>query len=418
MTRPVEPGCWTALLSGEAAEEAVTVAVEVAEAVEALSPADVGLSLADGAAGFAVLNAYLALTVDDAAAAERAQTWLRRAIAGLRIRPTAGLFAGAAGVGWAASHVTRLLGLKAKSLDPTSQINRALLMRLARAPWCAAFDLVSGLAGYGVYALECLPTPGARECLEGVVSRLAELAIHTPQGVTWHTGPELLPDHQRRQSPDGHHNLGVAHGVPGVLVVLALSAAAGVARPQAAAMASGAVDWLLAQRLDDTSPSRLPYWRNTDGSTTAPARTAWCYGDPGVAMAVLVAARALGVATWEAEATGLARAAALRAPEDTGVTDAWLCHGSAGLAHVFNRMSQATGDGQIGEAARFWFVRTLDFREPGGGDFASYPTSDPWDGDGSSLITGPTGVALALLAAATAMPPSWDRTLLVSPILE
>jgi lantibiotic modifying enzyme len=417
VTRPVEPGRWTPLLSGQAAAEAVAVAAEIAEAVEALPPADVGLSLADGAAGFAVLNSYLALTLDDAAAAERAQTWLRRAIAGLRARPTAGLFAGAAGVGWAASHVTRMLGLEAKSLNPTTQINRALLTRLARSPWCAAFDLVSGLVGYGVYALECLPTPGARECLEGVVSRLAELAIHTPEGVTWHTGPELLPDHQRRQSPDGHHNLGVAHGVPGVLVVLALSAAAGVAGPRAAVMASGAVDWVLAQRLDDTYPPRLPYWRNTDGSTTAPARTAWCYGDPGVAMAVLVAARALGVAAWEAEATGLARAAALRAPEDPGVTDAWLCHGSAGLAHVFNRMSQATGDGQIGEAARYWFARTLDLREPGSGGFLRYPTQDPWEGESSSLITGATGVALALLAAATAMPPSWDRTLLASPIL-
>jgi lantibiotic modifying enzyme len=416
VNRSVEPEGWTALLSGQAAAQAVTVAVEVADAVEALPPADVGLSLAGGAAGFAVLNAHLALTLDDAAAAERAQTWLRRAIAGLRARPTAGLFAGAAGVGWAASHVTRLLGLEAKSLDPTTQINRALLTRLARSPWCAAFDLVSGLTGYGVYAVECLPTPGARECLEGVVSRLAELATHTPEGTTWHTGPESLPDHQRRQSPGGHYNLGVAHGVPGVLVVLALSAAAGVARHQAAALASGAVDWLLAQRLDDTSPSRLPYWRNTDGSTTAPARTAWCYGDPGVAMAVLVAARALGVAAWEAEAIRLARVAALRAPEDTGVTDASLCHGSAGLAHVFNRISQATGDGRIGEAARFWIQRTLDYREPGGGHFAGHAAPDPRGGEGSSLITGSTGVALALLAAATATPPSWDRMLLASPI--
>ncbi|AYV32901.1 MULTISPECIES: lanthionine synthetase C family protein [unclassified Streptomyces] len=417
MIRPVERGRWTALLSGPAAAKAVTVAVEVAEAVEALPPADVGPSLCDGAAGFAVLNAYLALALDDAAAAERAETWLRRAMAGLRVRPRAGLFAGVAGVGWAASHVTRLLGLEAKSLDPTTHINRALMTRLARSPWCAPFDLVSGLAGYGVYALQCLPTPGARECLEGVVRQLGELAIHTPEGVTWHTGPELLRDHQRRQSPDGHHNLGVAHGVPGVLAVLALSAAAGVARPQAAVMASGAVDWLLAQRLDDTSPSRLPYWLNTDGFTV-PARTAWCYGDAGAAMAVLVAARSLGVTAWEAEATVLARAAAVRAPEDTGVTDAWLCHGSAGLAHVFNRMWQATGDGQIGEGSRFWFMRTFDFHKPGGGDFAGYPKPDPWDGDGSSLLTGATGVALALLAAATAMPPSWDRTLLASPIFE
>lgn len=292
MTRPVEPGRWTALLSGQAAAEAVAVAVEVAEAVEALPPADVGLSLADGAAGFAVLNAYLALTLDDAAAADRAQTWLRRAIAGLRARPTAGLFAGAAGVGWAASHVTRLLGLEAKSLDPTTQIDRALLTRLARSPWCTAFDLVSGLAGYGVYALECLPTAGARECLEGVVRRLAELAIHTPEGVTWHTGPELLPDHQRRQSPDGHHNLGVAHGVPGVLVVLALSAAAGVAEPQAAAMASGAsigcsriaLTTILRRgsRTGETPTDRQPGLRALRGATAIRASRWRCWSRHGL----------------------------------------------------------------------------------------------------------------------------------------
>jgi lantibiotic modifying enzyme len=404
--------------------QAVTVAVEVAEAVQArrdagaqpVAPGRGDLCLASGAAGFAVLNAVLAVTLDDATAADRARSWLRRAIAGLGGRPTAGLFAGAAGVGWAVSHVTRLLGLDAQILDATSRIDRALLARLARSPWLSHVDLVSGLAGYAVYALECLPTPGARECLERVVDRLAELAIRTSEGATWHTAPELLPAHQRQRSPDGHYNLGVAHGVPGVLAVLALSAAAGVARPRAAPLAAAAADWLLAQRRDDTADSQIAYWRNTDGSFSGPARTAWCYGDAGAAVTLLVAGRALGVAGWEAEAITRARAAARWAAEGSGVTDAWLCHGSAGLAHVFNRIWQVTGDPQIGEAARFWFQRTLDVREPGGGDFAGYRTTSPWDGDGSGLLTGATGVALALLGAATAVPPDWDRVLLASPI--
>ncbi len=90
-------GSWTPLLSGSTAAQAVTVAVEVAEAVETLGdtaaadgplPVGTDLSLAGGAAGFAVLNAYLALALNDATAASRAQTWIRRAVVGLRARPT------------------------------------------------------------------------------------------------------------------------------------------------------------------------------------------------------------------------------------------------------------------------------------------------------------------------------------------
>ena len=170
----------------------------------------------------------------------------------------------------------------------------------------------------GAHALERLPTPGARECLGRVGVWLAEVAIHTPEGATWHTRPELLPAHQRTQCRDGQYNLGVAHGVPAVLAVLELAVAAGVARPRAAPLATAAVDWLRAQRLEDTAQSLLPYWRNVDGSPSRPARTAWCYGDPGAGVAVLVAARALDVPAGKVEAIGRVRAAALRAPEGLG----------------------------------------------------------------------------------------------------
>ena len=76
---------WTALVSGPTAARAVRIAVEVAEEVQArFGTTDTGFSLVSGAAGFAVMDAYLALALNDAATADRAQSWLRRAIAGLR----------------------------------------------------------------------------------------------------------------------------------------------------------------------------------------------------------------------------------------------------------------------------------------------------------------------------------------------
>jgi hypothetical protein len=148
-------------------------------------------------------------------------------------------------------------------------------------------------------------------------------------------------------------------------------------------------------------------------------RSAWCYGDPGVAAALLGAARSVGEPTWEREALEIARAAAARPAEEAGIVDAGLCHGSAGLGHLFNRMYQTTGDEALGQAARFWFERTLAMRQPdlGVGGFPASSVRE--DGtrywrDDPGVLTGAAGVALALLAATTSIEPAWDRILLLS----
>lgn len=123
---------------------------------------------------------------------------------------------------------------------------------------------------------------------------------------------------------------------------------------------------------------------------------------------------------WWRLALRIAQQAAARPPEQAGIRDAGLCHGAAGLGHLFNRMYQATGAPALRDAARFWLVRTLEMRQPGCGiaGFAAYrhPGSETlrWMGH-ASLLIGAAGIALALLAAATPVEPAWDRMLLASP---
>jgi len=78
-------------------------------------------------------------------------------------------------------------------------------------------------------------------------------------------------------------------------------------------------------------------------------------------------------------------------------------------------MFQATGEPRLAEAARSWFEQTLAMRRPGRG-IGGY---EAWQPGGSrsadrGLLTGATGIALALLAATTDIEPLWDRMLLVS----
>src|SRR5262249_30350792 len=128
------------------------------------------------------------------------------------------------------------------------------------------------------------------------------------------------------------------------------------------------VDWLLAQP-PSQGPSRFPNW-SVDADHEphyGPSRVAWCYGDLGVSAALLRASRCVDEPRWEKEAIAIARKEATRFDDTTGIRDAGLCHGTAGVAHIFNRMFQATGDVLLGDASRFWFERTLMMRQDGAG---------------------------------------------------
>jgi hypothetical protein len=371
-------------------------------------------SLAGGSAGRAVLHGYLARARHGRGHADAADRCLGDALAAVAVDPTiASLYSGLTGVGWALAHLRdRLPGLD--GADDLTEIDNVLLNHLERSPWTEDYDLINGLVGFGVYALERLPRPAAVAGLERVVDHLAATAEHRPEGVTWWTNPAWLPAETRAQFPRGYCNLGLAHGVPGVIALLGQTCAAGVAVARAHPLLEGAVRWLLAQQ----EPGGFPHWVGPK-LADRPARLAWCYGDPGVAVALLGAARCVGQPAWEQEARAIARRAAERPPEQAGVVDAGLCHGAAGLGHLFNRLHQATGEPPLAEAARFWFRRTLELRQPGRGiaGFAAYmPEQDGqerWVAD-PGLLTGAGGVALALVAATTDIEPAWDQMLLAA----
>ena len=109
---------------------------------------------------------------------------------------------------------------------------------------------------------------------------------------------------QRTEAPDGYYNLGLAHGVPGVIALLGAACATGVAAGTARPLLDGAVAWLLAQRLPDGFVSQFSYWAGP-GIKAEPSRLAWCYGDLGLAAALLYAARCVGETGWEREALAI-----------------------------------------------------------------------------------------------------------------
>lgn len=414
---------WHPLLDGERAADARGAVTAVAAALRDPPPATMPgdrdhsevdeVSLGRGRAGYAVLYDYLARAGLDPGGSETTDSFLSDAVdsvAGLDLSTS--LYMGFTGVAWAIE-VTKRGG--DPDTDPNEQIDDVLSEFVARGPWRGDYDLISGLVGIGVYAVERLPRPAATVCLEHVVGRLSELADHRRDGITWLTRPELLPPKARREYARGYYNLGVAHGMPGVLALLGACCASDVAAGDAALLIEGAVSWMLSKQLPPESPSRFPPLVSV-GVDSEPARAAWCYGDPGLACALLVAARGVGREDWEREAVDIALAAARRPPETARVQDAGLCHGSAGLAHLFNRLYQATGVDELKRAALHWVDHTLESRHAEGG-VEGFETWDAEHGENVAhpgFLQGAAGVALALASATSDVEPEWDRVLLAS----
>jgi lantibiotic modifying enzyme len=336
---------------------------------------------------------------------------------------TPALYDGFTGVAWAIELLRGPLGLVVDD-DPNDPVDEALAAYVSRTPWRRDYDLISGLAGIGVYVLERSPSPQRTALLERIVDRLSETSMRTADGITWHTPPELLVDWQRELYPAGYYNLGLSHGVAGVIALLGRLHGEGIAAPQVRTLLDGAVSWLLSMENPAESPSRFgTRWTGVPGERREPwSRVSWCYGDLGIAAALLAAARHAGEPSWEREALRIARDVARRPVQGSGVADAGICHGAAGNGHVFNRLYQATGDALFLDAARAWFESALAMRRPGQGiagylalrgEYRQMPPGHPgqWDAE-PGFLTGAAGIGLALLAATTAVSPEWDRILL------
>jgi lantibiotic biosynthesis protein len=337
----------------------------------------------------AILRAYLGCDDgddEDLGAAELAAA--AEALGATAMSP--GLYGGATRIGWAITHLAA--GPDADAVGDA--VDRSIRTLLAGDDH-AVYDLVSGLVGFGVFALERGPAGAALAAR--VLDHLERLARPRPVGRAWFTPPGLLPGWQREVAPAGYWNLGLAHGAPGVIALLARYLAAGVEPARARPLLDDAVAHLLAAG-PPHSEGRFVGWISdrADDAPRAVRRVAWCYGDLGVAVALAAAAATTGDQAWREAALDVARGAARCPGAQAGVGDAGGCHGAAGAAHLFNRLHQHTGDAELATAARAWLARAIAMPRP----------------DDRTLLTGAPGVALVLAAACSEVEPSWDRLLL------
>jgi hypothetical protein len=384
---------WQALLVGPAADEARQVAHAIADWVEG-QPASARPGFAgDGSA------ALLLAACERGAAAAR----LEQALVTTLDAPTSvALFDGITGLSWLLPQLADGDGV-ARALE---QYDAMLIGELAVARWEGRHDLVGGLAGVGVMAA-ARRDERAQAIADRVLFHLESTAQMTDTGATWRTAARFVPEPARHLYPDGRIDLGVAHGVAGVVGMLAQFVAAGVEPVRSRRLLDAAAAWLLdmvggdATRFELTWPLDVPRLR----------RIGWCSGHTGVAAVLLRAGRALGQPALETRACELLRKLARPTASD-GPLDAGVCHGAAGMAQLYSLAFQLTGDSELRAAAMHWLAELVQLRThaapPGYRYMCLHDDAPRWGEDGS-LLSGAAGSALVLLAACEPREPEWTR---------
>jgi hypothetical protein len=323
----------------------------------------------------ALLYAYLGLDKPLEGWHDKSLDYLNLAIERMDNSPPMhnGLYGGVAGVGWLLQHVITVISSVDDSEprqsneyedDALVELDMHLLHQQKTSNSMGQnYDLITGLVGIGIYWLERLPRSRAILGIQQTVEALESAAIKTPLGTTWFTPPSLIPPNQKFMAPSGYYNLGVAHGVPGVIAFLSQAASLKL-NPyiieKALILLETSVKWLLAQQRAPGSASRYSCWTSPQGEE-GDSRVAWCYGDLGIAGILQLSARCMQNPIWMREANSLANECARRTAK-VEVSDAPLCHGALGIAHIYNRIYQVNGDDIFKQAAITWTLKGIAMR--------------------------------------------------------
>jgi lantibiotic modifying enzyme len=371
--------------------------------------------LFSGRAGITLLFGYLAKAFPGGEYEEITYNYLEELRESLTTKSmTHTLSSGKAGIGFVFQHLRNIglidpaEGLDLHQLD--QQISAGADIDFFNGNW----DPMHGLVGLGLYFIERHKETGEHQHLEKIVDHLASLVVRERECFLW-------ASNRSEQEHRPAFNFGMAHGMPGLLSFLAQVYELGIRREIIKMLIPSGLDYLLSYR---TTRDRLysfpisvsPPTRESGRSRIQPSwRHGWCYGDLGMANALLHCGRALGEPEWRQKGLNIARRTTAIHFEYAGCEDAPFCHGTTGLVHQYNRLFQATQDQRFKDAAEHWLKMTMDHyyqpgRYPGGYAYRIFDEDENRLVGITSfgLLEGITGIALVYLYYLHNTEPGWD----------
>lgn len=221
-------------------------------------------------------------------------------------------------------------------------------------------------------------------------------------------------NHETDQVIANQVNLGLSHGIPSILKFSLQCYKQNICPDQAKQLYRNISNFLVANVNKDHTHCYFPFSIDFNDSRAIKNRLAWCYGDLSLAYILYQA----GVVYSDKKIIDFSLEILRNCTQkkdyiDTLVMDGGLCHGSAGVAHIYNRLWVSTNEYIFKEATNFWIHKTIDFANMYGGQYKKYVLTTKEYNSEPSLLEGAAGVGLVLLSYLSG-DLSWDYCLMLN----
>lgn len=323
---------------------------------------------------------------------------------------------GTAGFRWVVNHLISNGFIEGDSNELFSEDDALLYSSMIRDINDGQYDFLHNAIGVGLYFLN-RNNKQSLTYVEALISGLDKIAEADKYGIKWRSLFSISETEGKNV-----YNLSLSHGMASIILFLCKAYKNKIATKKSKKLICGAVSFILSHKLDNPASDYSSFFPSVvfanDNQPVGGSRLAWCYGDLGIGFALWQAAKTMHNNEWEKVALDvLLHSAARKDPVKERVTDAGICHGAAGIAHIYNRMYQYTGIQTFKETAIFWLQDTLDkavFPDGLAGYKAWHvPQKGGWQ-PRSGLLEGVSGIGLVLLSAMSDVEPKWDECLLLS----
>jgi lantibiotic biosynthesis protein len=320
---------------------------------------------------------------------------------------------GLSGIGWFFEHIQKIEFVEMDTSDFLKDIDPHITDFIQDSYKRGDYDFLHGGNGAVWYYFHKIspPTP---KFIENIYQYLHTTAEYTPNGAKWKSILSLTTMEQG-------YNIGLSHGSSSIVTLLCKMYQCHPSN-QILSLLKATVDFIIHQKRE--SPplfgSFFPTYSIEDDKKLGinGSRLAWCYGDLGIGIALWQAAKVLSDKELENIVLDIfIHNAKRRSFDNSGVQDAGLCHGSAGIAAIYYRMYQNTGQKIFLETTDFWIEQILHFSK-NMDDYAGYKVWRPDEAAtlqvNHSLLEGIAGIGLMLITYLHEIPPTWDELLMLS----
>ncbi|MCZ4247968.1 lanthionine synthetase C family protein [Bacillus amyloliquefaciens] len=344
---------------------------------------------------------------------------------------TPSMFSGAAGIGLAAVCLSQDFayynGFIARINEYLAEVVPLLLNEYKqRQLYMTDYDVIEGVSGIASYLLLFQEDKRMKDLLIQILKYLVRLTedinVKGEKVPGWHI-PSLhqFTDIEKKSYPYGNFNIGLAHGIPGPICILSSALMEGIKVNGQEHAVEKMVEFLL--EFSQNDKDRL-YWKGIisfeeyqyglQPNTVNFSRDAWCYGRPGVCLALVKAGKALrnnqyinlGVQNLKYTISDI-----------QGIFSPTICHGFSGIAQILLGVNQLTGQEHFKDELEKIKRKIVSFYDKnyifGFHNYESLEGNKVVPLQYVGLLDGVVGVGLGILNMELGSKTEWTKALLI-----